>query len=64
MRVYLQIEVRRVDCRSCRAVKGERLDFLSENPYYTERFAFYVRRVRRHRTRQALREAARPKPCG
>jgi transposase len=44
MRVYLEIEVRRVDCRCCRAVKGERLDFLSENPYYTERFAFYVGR--------------------
>ena len=44
MRVYLEIEVRRVDCRRCQAVKAERLDFLSENPYYTERFAFYVGR--------------------
>ena len=44
MRVYLEIEVRRVDCRSCQAVKGERLDFLSENPFYTERFAYYVGR--------------------
>jgi transposase len=44
MRVYLEIEVRRVDCRSCHAVKGERLDFLSENPFYTERFAYYVGR--------------------
>jgi transposase len=44
MRVYLEIEVRRVECRSCDAVKAERLDFLSENPFYTERFAFYVGR--------------------
>jgi len=44
MRVYLEIEVRRVDCRSCHAVKGERLDFLSENPFDTERFAYYVGR--------------------
>jgi transposase len=44
MRVYLEIEVRRVECRSCTAVKAERLDFLSENPFYTERFAFYVGR--------------------
>jgi transposase len=44
MRVYLEIEVRRVECRSCAAVKAERLDFLSENPFYTERFAFYVGR--------------------
>jgi transposase len=44
MRVYLEIEVRRVKCRTCDAVKGERLDFLSENPFYTERFAYYVGR--------------------
>jgi transposase len=44
MRVYLEIEVRRVECRSCDAVKAEKLDFLSENPFYTERFAFYVGR--------------------
>jgi transposase len=44
MRVYLQIEVRRVDCRMCQAVKAEQLDFLSENPFYTERFAFYIER--------------------
>lgn len=38
----LEIEVRRVACRSCHAVKRERLDFLAENPRYTKRFAFYV----------------------
>jgi transposase len=42
MRVYLQLEVRRVQCRRCGAVKREQLDFLSQNPFYTKRFAFYV----------------------
>jgi transposase len=44
LRIFLEIEVRRVACRSCRAVKRERLDFLAENPRYTKRFAFYVGR--------------------
>jgi transposase len=38
------MEVRRVDCRSCRKVKQERFDWLSDNPFYTKRFAFYVGR--------------------
>ena len=43
-RVYLEVEVRRVHCRSCGKVKRERLDFLADNPLYTKRFAFYVGR--------------------
>lgn len=43
-RVFLEIEVRRVHCRSCGKVKRERLDFLADNPLYTKRFAFYVGR--------------------
>lgn len=42
MRVYLEIEVRRVACRQCRQVKRERLDFLADNPFYMQRFAYYV----------------------
>jgi transposase len=42
MRIVLEIEVRRVACQRCGAVKRERLDFLAENPRYTKRFAFYV----------------------
>jgi hypothetical protein len=42
MRIFLEIDVRRVACRRCTAVKRERLDFLAENPRYTKRFAFYV----------------------
>lgn len=42
MRVYLELEVRRVACRLCGSVKRERVDFLADNPFYTKRFAFYV----------------------
>jgi transposase len=43
-RIYLELEVRRVDCRQCGAVKRERLDFLVENALHTKRFALYVGR--------------------
>jgi len=42
MRIYLELEVRRVRCLGCGTVKRERLDFLADNPFYTKRFAFYV----------------------
>ena len=43
-RVFLELEVRRIDCRRCGKVKRERLDFLADNPLYTKRFAYYVGR--------------------
>jgi transposase len=43
-RVYLDVEIRRVACRRCGAVKQEKLAFLADNPFYTKRFAFYVGR--------------------
>jgi len=46
MRIYLELEVRRVQCRSCGKVKREWLDFLADNPFYTKRFAHYVGRRR------------------
>jgi len=49
LRIFLEIEVRRMLCRSCMHVKRERLDFLADNPRYTKRFAYYVGR----RCRQA-----------
>ena len=49
MRIYLEVEVRRVQCRSCAGVKREQLAFLADNPFYTKRFAHYVGR----RCRQA-----------
>lgn len=36
------MEVRRVWCRQCDAVKRERLEFVSDNPFYTKRFAWYI----------------------
>jgi transposase len=42
--VYLELEVRRVLCRSCAKVKRERVEFLADNPFYTKRFAYYVGR--------------------
>ena len=55
--VYLEVEVRRVDCRSCDAVKRERLDWRADNPFYTKRFAFYVgRRCRAGSIKDVARE--------
>jgi len=48
-RITLEVEVRRVPCRSCGRVKREQLEFLADNPFYTKRFAHYVGR----RCRQA-----------
>src|SRR5271165_2257105 len=48
-RIFLELEVRRVECRRCGKVKRERLEFLADNPLYTKRFAYYVGR----RCRQA-----------
>jgi transposase len=42
--VYLEIEVRRVQCKRCGKVKREPLAFLAGNPFYTKRFAYYVGR--------------------
>jgi hypothetical protein len=39
-RVYLEVETRRVACRSCKAVKREKLEWLADNPLYSKRFAF------------------------
>ena len=43
-RIYLEVEVRRLQCRSCAGVKREELAFLADNPLYTKRFAWYVGR--------------------
>ena len=56
-RVYLEIEIRRVHCRSCGVVKQEKLPWLANNPFYTKRFAFYVgRRCRSATLRDVARE--------
>jgi transposase len=43
-RIWLAVEVRRVDCRSCKGVKQEKLDWIADNPFYTKRFAYFVGR--------------------
>ena len=57
MRIFLEFEVRRVNCRHCGKVKRERLEFLADNPLYTKRFAFYVgRRCRSAPIRDVAKE--------
>ena len=46
-RIILELAVRRVACRTCGAVKRERLDFLGDNPHFTRRFAFRSLPLRR-----------------
>jgi len=43
-RIYLELEIRRIDCKKCHKVKQEKLEWLAENPFYTKRFAFFVGR--------------------
>jgi len=56
MRIYLEFEVRRVQCRRCGKVKRERLEFLADNPFYTKRFAYYVGRRCRSATIKDIAE--------
>ena len=55
-RIYLELEVRRVQCKSCGLVKREQLDFLADNPFYTKRFAYYVGRRCRQATIKDIAE--------
>jgi len=56
-RIYLEIESPRVRCRSCGKVKQEKLAWLSNNPFYTKRFAFFVgRRCRTSTIQDVARE--------
>ena len=42
--IYLDVEIRRVKCRKCGRVIQEKLAWLSKNPFYTERFMYWVGR--------------------
>lgn len=58
-RIYLELEVRRIDCRNCGKVKREQLDFLADNPFYTKRFAYFVgRRCRQSSISDVAKELA------
>lgn len=55
--MFLEFEVRRLQCRSCGKVKTERLDFLADNPFYTKRFAWFVgKRCRQASIRDVAKE--------
>lgn len=41
-RVYLEVDLRRVDCRVCGAVKRERLAWLLDSPFCTTRFGAVI----------------------
>ncbi len=57
MRIYLEVEIRRVDCKQCGKVKQEKLEWLANNPFYTKRFAFFVgRRCRAMTIKDVSRE--------
>ena len=57
VRIYLEVEVRRVSCHRCGKVKRERLEWLSDNPFYTKRFVFFVgRRCRSMSIKDVARE--------
>lgn len=57
MRIYLEVEVRRVLCRRCGKVKQEKFPWLANNPFYTKRFAWYVgRRCRETAVKDVARE--------
>src|SRR5207245_11233675 len=51
-RIFLELEVRRVNCRRCGKVKRERPAFLANNPLYTKSFAYFVCRHCRQATIQ------------
>jgi transposase len=55
-RIYLELEVRRLWCRSCAGVKRESLAFLTDNALYTKRFAYQVGRRCRNSTIKEVAE--------
>jgi len=59
MRIWLEVEIRRVDCKRCGTVKQEQLDWLAGNPFVTKRFAFFVGRRCRTMTIKDVAEETR-----
>ena len=42
VRIFLELDVRRVKCTKCEKVVQEELDWIADSPFYTKRFAFLV----------------------
>ena len=59
MRIYLEVEIRRVACKSCGKVKQEQLAWLADNPFVTQRVAFFVGRRCRTMTIKDVAEETR-----
>src|SRR2546428_13133495 len=58
-RIFLELEVRRLDCRNCGKVKRERLDFLAGNPLYTKGLGYFVgQRCRQAAIKDVAKELA------
>jgi transposase len=55
-RIYIEFERWRVFCPSCRAVRVEKLDWLADNPRYTQRYAMHVGSLCREMTNKAVAE--------
>ena len=51
-RIYLEFEIRRVDCHRCGAVKQEKLVWLADYPFFSKRFAWHIGRRCRSATIQ------------
>jgi hypothetical protein len=49
-RIYLRLEVRRVDCRKCGGVKREGLKWLLDSPFCSKRFGYHIGRKCRSQT--------------
>jgi transposase len=53
----MEVAIRRVKCRRCGKVKQEKFPWLADNPFYTNRFAWYVgRRCRASSIKDVARE--------
>ena len=59
MRIYLEVEIRRGACKSCGKVKQEQRAWLADNPFVTQRFAFFVGRRCRTMTIKDVAEETR-----
>jgi transposase len=62
LRIYVRFERWRVRCPACKAVFVERLDWLAENPRYTERFALQVGKLCRSMSNKDVAELMRIGP--
>ena len=61
-RIYLEYERWRVNCPGCSGVHVEHLDWLANNPRYTQRFATHVGKLCRDMPNKAVARDGTPAP--